>query len=67
MKLAAHEPRCADALDNGCPERKQCSRWVLRLQNNTMTTPWLNYAQCRTDKGCRDIIRLEAANAGAND
>jgi hypothetical protein len=27
MPIAAHEPRCADALDKGCPDRKQCARW----------------------------------------
>ena len=62
MKLAAHEPRCADALHHGCPDRKQCARWTLRLHNMTTATPWANFADCRTDKGCRDIIRLETSN-----
>lgn len=67
MKLAADIARCQDALDNNCHERKQCKRWVLRHHNSTMTTPWMNYAQCRTDAGCTYLIRLEAANAGANE
>ncbi len=62
MPIAAHEPRCADALDRGCPERKQCARWVLRLHNMTPSTPWANFADTRTDRGCRDIIRLETSN-----
>jgi len=63
MPIAAYETRCADGLDKGCPDRKQCARWVLRLQNMTTQTPWSNFADCRTDKGCRDIIRLETSNA----
>ena len=62
MKIAAHEPRCQDALDNNCPERKQCKRWVLRHHNSTMDTPWRNYAQCRTDVGCLYVMRLETSN-----
>ena len=67
MKIAADEPRCADALDKGCPDRKQCARWAMRLHNMTPDTPFANFADCRTDRGCRDIIRLEAANAAQND
>ena len=67
MKIAAHEPRCADALDKGCPDRKQCARWAMRLHNMTPDTPFANFADCRTDRGCRDIIRLETTNASAND
>ena len=63
MKIAAHEPRCQDALDNNCPERKQCARWIYRLHNSTMTTQWLNFAQCRADAGCAHIMRLETSNA----
>ena len=57
--IAAHEPRCQDALDNNCPERKQCKRWVLRHHNSTMTTQWLNFGHCRSDAGCEHIISLE--------
>jgi hypothetical protein len=60
MKIAAHEPRCADALDKGCPDRKVCARWVLRRYNERPDTPWANFADCRTDRGCRSIMRLEA-------
>ena len=59
MKIAAHEPRCADALDRGCPDRKVCARWVLRRYNERPDTPWANYADCRTDRGCKSIMRLE--------
>lgn len=67
MKLAAHEPRCADALDRGCPDRKQCARWAQRMHNMTPLTPWSNFADCRTDRGCKSIIRMEAANAAQDD
>jgi len=60
MKIAAHEPRCADALDKGCPDRKVCARWVLRRYNERPDTPWASFADCRTDRGCRSIMRLEA-------
>ncbi len=60
MKISAHEPRCADALDKGCPDRKVCARWVLRRYNERPDTPWANFADCRTDRGCRSIMRLEA-------
>ena len=63
MKIAAHEPRCADALVRGCPDRKTCARWVFRLHNTSTSTPWSNFADCRTDRGCRFIIRLETINA----
>ncbi len=63
MKIAAHEPRCADALERGCPDRKQCARWVYRLYNQHMSTPWANLADCRTDRGCKSIMRLETSNA----
>lgn len=62
MKIAAHESRCADALDKGCPERKSCARWVLRHHNATADTPWSNFADTRTDRGCRAIIRMETTN-----
>ena len=39
MKIAAHEPRCADALDKGCPDRKQCKRWIYRLHNSQAQAP----------------------------
>jgi hypothetical protein len=29
----------------------------------TPLTPFSNFADCRTDKGFRDIIRLETSNA----
>ena len=60
MKLAAHEPRCADALDKGCPDRKQCARWIYRLHNMHPSTPFANFADCRGDRGCKSIMRLEA-------
>ena len=60
MKIAAHEPRCADALDKGCPDRKVCARWVYRLEKTNMPKTWANFADCRTDRGCRSIMRLEA-------
>ena len=63
MKIAAHEPRCADALDKGCPDRKSCARWVLRHNNATADTPWSNFADCRTDRGCKSIMRIETLNA----
>ena len=63
MKIAAHEPRCQDAFDNNCPERKSCARWVYRYHNSTMDTQWLNFAQCRTDDGCAHMMRLETSNA----
>lgn len=63
MKIAAHEPRCADALDKGCPDRKVCARWVLRRYNERPDTPWANYADCRADRGCKSIMRLETSNA----
>ena len=62
MPIAADTTRCADALDKGCPDRKQCARWVLRLQNTTTATPFANFADCRTDRGCKSIIRLETSN-----
>lgn len=67
MKLAADIARCADALERGCPDRKQCARWTLRLHNMTTATPWANFADCRTNRGCRSIIRLETTNASANE
>lgn len=63
MKIAAHEPRCADALDKGCPDRKQCARWIYRLHNMYPSTPWANLADCRTDRGCKSIMRIETLNA----
>jgi hypothetical protein len=60
MKIAADEPRCADALDKGCPDRKVCARWVLRRYNERPDTPLANCADCRTDRGCKSIMRLEA-------
>ena len=39
MKIAAHEPRCADALHHGCPDRKQCKRWIYRLHNSQAQAP----------------------------
>jgi len=51
MNLPYTEPRCQDALENGCPERKQCRRWVDRYPTS-VDTPWRNFAQCRTDAGC---------------
>lgn len=62
MKIAADITRCADALDRGCPDRKHCARWVLRHHNSTMSTPWLNFAQCRTDDGCKAIIKMETSD-----
>ena len=59
--IAAHEPRCADALDKGCPDRKRCARWTMRLHNMHMSTPWANFADTRTDRGCRDIIPIQRA------
>lgn len=63
MKLAPNEPRCADALAHGCPDRKRCARWVYRLHDMHMSTPFSNFAECRTDRGCRSIIKLETSNA----
>ena len=68
MMLSPNEPRCADALDQGCPERKVCQRWVYRLRNpHWPTTPWKKFAIERGPAGCSQIIKLESGDALEND
>lgn len=65
-KLPFDEPRCQDALEAGCPDRKVCARWELR-NPHWPTTPWEKFAAARGPKGCASIIRLEVASAVQND
>ena len=44
-------------------ETLRIARWVYRLHDMHMSTPFSNFAECRTDKGCRAIIKLETINA----
>ncbi len=57
MVLAADVARCQDALDNGCPDRKLCARWVARYPA-WFGTPWEPFAARRKEK-CEFIIKLE--------
>lgn len=59
--LPLSEPRCADALFRGCPDRRECARWVDRMTGNPVVATWRNYAETRTDRGCRDIIPIQRA------
>lgn len=65
-KLNFDEPRCADALEAGCPDRKVCARWELR-NPHWPTTPWKKFAIERGPKGCVQIIKLESGDALEND
>jgi hypothetical protein len=58
MKLPPDIPRCSDALDAGCPERKQCARWVDRLTGHV----WVAFAKHRTETGCGAIIKMETSD-----
>jgi hypothetical protein len=60
-RLPPGETRCADALTHGCPDRRNCARWVDRMTGNPVVATWRNYAETRTDRGCRDIIRIQRA------
>lgn len=57
-EIHVHEPRCSDALDRGCPDRKNCARWMFRVRNNGMTTPWEKFAERRGPTGCEFILKI---------
>lgn len=54
MSLPINEPACSDALDAGCPERKECARWVDRK----LATVFIALAKHRGDDGCKSVIRM---------
>jgi hypothetical protein len=54
MTLRPDQAACSDALDAGCPERKECARWVDRK----LATVFIALAKHRDAQGCKNVIRM---------